>query len=342
MADRIVDEMNPDAHLSSKEVHSLICDEEEDPVAEDLTPHSPAFTDPVMKEIVSKYGRMLTKLPFSHESLLVDRQDNKLSKSEKKLAERAYNMEKTSKISYSRPSYAAFYPKQGTFATNLHNPGANGITRNRYYENGKRLDSWISPHGVNPAGRPIASVRPVHSDPEMGDISNQPISIPDNLLEPKNVQSFNENSNAYRINHSVLPQSTVYYPATDSVQRSNSDSAHPPTTHLNLGEPPQTVVNASSAMEALSRQGVGIEQVQVPRDLIIPTNPTEPPIHLKAGENITVIRTPKGVNLKVGEKIIKIRQQGAVSSLFGGLAAAQPSSATEESSHSDLIVKSSG
>ena len=37
MADRVVDEMNPDAHLSSKEVHSLICEEEEDPPVQDYT-----------------------------------------------------------------------------------------------------------------------------------------------------------------------------------------------------------------------------------------------------------------------------------------------------------------
>merc|ERR1711962_1226161 len=89
--------------------------------------------------------------------------DSRLSKAEKKLAERSYKLERTSKITYSRPSYAAFYPKPGSGpATNLHNPGSRGITRNRYYEHGKRLDTWLAfsssetsckcqAHGVSPA-----------------------------------------------------------------------------------------------------------------------------------------------------------------------------------------------
>ena len=36
MADRIVDEMNPDAHLSTRDVHSLIC-EEEDTLEHDMS-----------------------------------------------------------------------------------------------------------------------------------------------------------------------------------------------------------------------------------------------------------------------------------------------------------------
>ena len=31
MADRVVDEQNPDQYLSSKDIHTLICDDEDDP-----------------------------------------------------------------------------------------------------------------------------------------------------------------------------------------------------------------------------------------------------------------------------------------------------------------------
>merc|ERR1719229_1312655 len=157
MADRIVDELNPDAHLSSKEVHSLLCDEEDDPPAFNLgEDHLEMFNDPVMQALLQRHYKRLTKAPFVHESLLVDRKDSRLSKAEKKLAERSYKLERTSKITYSRPSYAAFYPKQGNFATNLHNPGSNGYTRNRYFENGKRLENWVPPN--QSVARPVASV----------------------------------------------------------------------------------------------------------------------------------------------------------------------------------------
>ena len=73
------------------------------------------YSDPVMKFLVTEHGDKLTRPPFAHESLLVDRKDNRLSKAEKRLAEKAYKLERTSKITYSRPSYAAFYPKQVKF-----------------------------------------------------------------------------------------------------------------------------------------------------------------------------------------------------------------------------------
>ena len=148
MADRIVDEMNPDAHLSTRDVHSLICEEEEDTSnGEEVMAAAETFADPVMRSVVMRHGDKLTKPPFAHESLLVDRKDNKLSRAEKQMAEKAYKLERTSKITYSRPSYAAFYPKQGTFATNLNNPGSNGFTRNRYYEHGRKLDTWTRDRG---------------------------------------------------------------------------------------------------------------------------------------------------------------------------------------------------
>ena len=60
--------------------------------------------------MLAKCGHLLTKDPFTHESLLVDRKEKKLTKYEKRLAERMYAQEKGSKVSYTRPSYAAFYP----------------------------------------------------------------------------------------------------------------------------------------------------------------------------------------------------------------------------------------
>lgn len=51
------------------------------------------------------------QLPFTHESLLIDKKELRLSKQEKRLAKQSYAMEKKLNVSYSRPSYAAYYPK---------------------------------------------------------------------------------------------------------------------------------------------------------------------------------------------------------------------------------------
>jgi len=372
MSDRIVDELNPDAHLSSKEVHSLICDEQEDPDPVDLKDSLPDLDDPVMKMILQKYGKMLTKAPFSHESMLVDRKDKKLSKAEKKLAERAYKLEKTSKITYSRPSYAAFYPKQGTFATNLHNPGSNGFTRNRYYENGKKLDSWISPYASNSSIRPVASVRPLQSDRDVGLRSEcmyvRPGSPPSSWTKAKS-SNISCSSSGSTNSTSVLIDAAFPTPSFSNVltsgpksstsvysewtkkcpnlsrsdggegsvinqsgrNKSVSGSAHASTT-------PKANMSTNSVLEALSKQGVGIQQIVVPKDLSIPTNPNETPIALKAGQSVMVIKTPKGVYLRMDEKIIKIKQQVAVSGLLGNLACDADLGGSDTSSVSEMEI----
>ena len=66
---------------------------------------------------------MFSREPFAHESLLVDRKERQLSKAEKRQAERHFEKEKRAAISYTRSSYAAFYPKEGLEATNLNVPG---------------------------------------------------------------------------------------------------------------------------------------------------------------------------------------------------------------------------
>lgn len=111
ISDRIVDEMNPDAHLSSKEISNLLVENEKDPDPLDLSDKADGYKDTVLRDMVMKIGSLLTKEPFKHESLLVDRKDKKLSRAEKRLAKRSYELEKQANISYSRPSYAAFYPK---------------------------------------------------------------------------------------------------------------------------------------------------------------------------------------------------------------------------------------
>jgi len=322
MADRIVDELNPDAHLSSKEVHSLICDEEEDPPVLDMTHDMATFQDPVMKNILSRFGQLLTKTPFAHESLLVDRKDNKLSRAEKKLAERAYKLERTSKITYSRPSYAAFYPKQGTFATNLHNPGSNGYTRNRYYEHGKRLDSWVPPTPTPAPIRPVASVKPIQQS--HADFPGAALQLNEHLSGPKSSAMHVDAAFPTPMFSNVLtaPPEKPVYSGTEWTQRS------PPVGRPNdiskIGSIVKTTaqiesskgLNTASALEVLSRQGVGLQQVTVPRDLVIPTGQDSAPISLTQGQTVMVIKTPKGIYLRMEEKIIKIKQPGAVQGLL--------------------------
>ncbi|XP_012251898.2 uncharacterized protein LOC105683701 isoform X1 [Athalia rosae] len=104
MADRVVDQCNPDAHLSLKEAATLSWDWEEDSQVQDFSQTKDGYADPVMHSLLERHSSLLTKQPFRHESLLVDRKDKKLSQAEKRLARRGYELEKMA-ANCSRPSY---------------------------------------------------------------------------------------------------------------------------------------------------------------------------------------------------------------------------------------------
>ncbi|XP_045764210.1 uncharacterized protein LOC123866602 isoform X2 [Maniola jurtina] len=95
MADRVVDECNPDAVLSMKEITNLCFDnDEQEAEIKDLSEHRDKYIDVLMQGVITLHSKLLSKEPFQHESLLVDRKEKKLSSAEKRLAQRGYELEK--------------------------------------------------------------------------------------------------------------------------------------------------------------------------------------------------------------------------------------------------------
>lgn len=95
MSDRVVDECNPDAHLSIKEVTNLCYDAEDSNEWKEISLDcKDKYLDIVMQKIIEMHRQFLSKEPFQHESLLIDRKEKKLSQAEKRLAQRGYEMEK--------------------------------------------------------------------------------------------------------------------------------------------------------------------------------------------------------------------------------------------------------
>jgi RAD54-like protein 2 len=123
MSNRIVDEMNPDAYLHSKDIHSLLCLEEDEPrgnickqsgKSRELNPDAFKGIDNVLSKVLRDSMYETTAQPFTHESLLIDRKETSLSKAEKRMAERSYKIERGARISYKRTSYADYYPQSST------------------------------------------------------------------------------------------------------------------------------------------------------------------------------------------------------------------------------------
>uniref|UniRef100_A0A8C2H097 RAD54 like 2 n=1 Tax=Cyprinus carpio TaxID=7962 RepID=A0A8C2H097_CYPCA len=148
MSDRVVDDLNPVLTFTRKEVDSLLhfVEEEPDPSQSQLVPSEDL--EIVIKQACLLYPHLLTKQPFHHESLLMDRKDLKLTKAEKRAAKKSYEDEKRASVPYQRPSYAHYYPASDQRLTNI--PAFS--QRN-----------WRPPPHLEE--KPVASVRPVQSTP---------------------------------------------------------------------------------------------------------------------------------------------------------------------------------
>ncbi|CAG9759735.1 unnamed protein product [Ceutorhynchus assimilis] len=103
MSDRVVDECNPDAHLTIKDVSTLCFDDKkEEADIKDWSCCKENYIDVVLQKVLDLHGTTLTKEPFQHESLLVDRKEKQLSQQEKRLAKKGYEREKNATR---QPSY---------------------------------------------------------------------------------------------------------------------------------------------------------------------------------------------------------------------------------------------
>ncbi|XP_061640395.1 helicase ARIP4 isoform X1 [Phyllopteryx taeniolatus] len=148
MSDRVVDDLNPALNFTRKEVESLLHFVEEEPEANKINLRTLEEFEPVIYRACQLYPHLITKQPFQHESLLVDRKESKLTKAEKRAAKKSYEDEKRACVPYSRPSYAPYYPTSNHALANI---------------------PAFSQRGWRPIARPddkpVASVRPIQSTP---------------------------------------------------------------------------------------------------------------------------------------------------------------------------------
>uniref|UniRef100_H2LAB5 RAD54 like 2 n=1 Tax=Oryzias latipes TaxID=8090 RepID=H2LAB5_ORYLA len=143
MSDRVVDDLNPVLNFTRKEVESLLHFVEEEPETEKISLESQNEYEEVMFKACQLYPNLITKPPFHHESLLVDRKESKLTKAEKRAAKKSYEEEKRASVPYSRPSYAPYYPTSEYTLASIAAFNQRG---------------W-------PDDKPVASVRPIQSTP---------------------------------------------------------------------------------------------------------------------------------------------------------------------------------
>ncbi|XP_078595278.1 helicase ARIP4-like isoform X2 [Branchiostoma floridae x Branchiostoma japonicum] len=216
MSDRVVDELQPESNFTRKEVEDLFSYDDSDPVYEDFSQDAAKFADSILQDICTEHSKLITKAPFQHESLLIDRKDHKLTKAEKRAAKKSYEQEKRMSVSnYSRPSYSAFYPQQQSGGT----PGSSGGTAS--------ISSLISfaraQTGMPPMiHRPVANVRPIQSTP----IPMQPRTSGSN-----DVQVFQRGGHNIMVNH---VKTTMDIPIPGSASSTSSAQKIPAGTQITV------------------------------------------------------------------------------------------------------------
>uniref|UniRef100_A0A667WNK5 RAD54 like 2 n=1 Tax=Myripristis murdjan TaxID=586833 RepID=A0A667WNK5_9TELE len=145
MSDRVVDDLNPVLTFTRREVETLLHFVEEEPDPSQVQLQAQDGMEGVLRKALNLYPHLITKQPFPHESLLMDRRELKLSNAEKKAAKKGYEEEKRASVPYTRPSYAHYYPASDQSLTNI--------------------PAFSQRNWCVLQEKPVASVRPVQSTP---------------------------------------------------------------------------------------------------------------------------------------------------------------------------------
>jgi len=253
--------------------------------------------------------------------LLIDRKEKKLSKAEKRMAERSYKIERGARISYKRTSYANFYPQAATSQSAL----SNHISTEKF--NGMPSSfGHISSMNLNLKRNSYASY---YNKPEQSSSDDRSSSFM-NATSSRLSQLY---EGAQDIDGSPTPVHPVLPAVNPSSNRLHDESTKqlqcpiqqklPPNHYKssNLSDQMQSksMSEQSNKQQAavpfpfkeLAKQGVNIKEIVIRNDMVIPTNSSVEgignTIPLKAGDKVMLIQTPKGIYLRMGEKIIKIK-----------------------------------
>ncbi|CAF0776750.1 unnamed protein product [Didymodactylos carnosus] len=95
MSDRVVDELQPQSQFTKNEVENLVMfAAEEESSVNDISDIEKVSNDDVLLNMCQKHIQSITKVPFTHESLLCDKKDNQLTSADKRRAQRDYQHQK--------------------------------------------------------------------------------------------------------------------------------------------------------------------------------------------------------------------------------------------------------
>ncbi|CAB1329463.1 unnamed protein product, partial [Coregonus sp. 'balchen'] len=234
MSDRVVDDLNPMLSFTRREVESLLhfVEEEPDVSQVQLQPHQEMEAS--IRQACQLYPHLVTKQPFHHESLLIDRQEMKLTKAEKKAAKKSYEDEKRASVPYTRPSYAHYYPASDQSLTNI------PAFSQRNWRPPPRQDE-----------KPVASDRPVQSTPVP--------MMPRQASHASTPTADSDSSSGFPVNYlqkagvfvqKIVTTTDIVIPGSNMQERASTSSEEPKGTYIRTCDGRIFAIRAASKLKA--------------------------------------------------------------------------------------------
>ncbi|XP_076304273.1 helicase ARIP4-like isoform X2 [Tachypleus tridentatus] len=190
MSDRVVDELNPSTNFTWSQVTNLVNYQEEENPVPDLSDSAAKATDPVIRYLCQNMNYCLSKEPFEHESLLIDRKELKLTKFEKRIAKQTYELEKRASMcgsGFMKPVYF----NNGQFPVNplgrppLHGP-PRGYPGTWYARSQPSTSVPVQPMSNMVGGRQVSPYVPLIQFLMKQGVNVQRVTVPTTVSIPSN------------------------------------------------------------------------------------------------------------------------------------------------------------
>ncbi len=311
----MIDEIQAENHFTRTQVEKLIHFVKEDTPPADLTDIEEKYDDKVLIKACVKHANVITKEPFTHESLLIDKKEYQLSEREKQQAFRDYNNDKKY-FPYNRPSsYSLYYSRfpcnpnellqnQRNYAMH-HSISAMNLSTMNHQSNGYDKDtSHLNNSNYAAATASLYSSKSYAS--EMAYLKSK------NSIECLSNKNGMTSGNTSAQSYSNVPFST-----------STSNNLHHqlqqfPTTSSFADLQQQQQLQFQQQQHQQQQQQTGtiqnLKDVKITSfvsatQIVIPTNGDgqnsiggQPPIVIQPGEKVYILKTPKGVYLRTPDK----------------------------------------
>lgn len=285
MSDRVIDEIQAANHFTRTEVEKLIHYVKEDVPSADLSKMPERFDDQVLIRSCMKHSNVITKEPFTHESLLIDKKEYQLSEREKSLAFRDYHHDKKY-FPTSRPStYSQFYNR-----TSLSNPSL--LNSQFYNPQLNPLASAMNYSALTPASSSL-------SNSSIGSSSSSSYSSLNSFQQHNQHENYQNNDLDFKLSHNLL-----------SMNYNLNANGH--SNRYQLSTNTESPVKPAASNQLQNLKDVKVSRFTVSAQIMIPPSSSDVatgelthssgPTLIQPGQQVFLLQTLKGIFLRTQDK----------------------------------------